>query len=372
MTERMFIIVLDSFGIGELPDAARFGDEGSDTLRAAFGSAEYSTPTMQKLGLFNIDGVSVGERVDEPIGQFGRLAEKSNGKDTTVGHWEMAGCVSENPFPVYPNGFPPRIIEEFEKRTGRKTLCNKPYSGTEVIKDFGEQHMETGDLIVYTSGDSVFQIAAHEDVVPIEKLYEYCETAREILQGDDAVARVIARPFEGEYPFKRTANRHDFSLAPPEPTVLDELEGKGFDVIGIGKIYDIFAGRGITEKLTTKNNADGLKRTLEVSKTHFNGLCFVNLVDFDAVYGHRNDVDGYARALTEFDLWLTDFLPTLGESDALIVVADHGCDPSTPSTDHSREYVPYLEYRKGGSGKNLGTVKGLDYVARRLREEFGL
>lgn len=355
--KRVFIIVLDSFGIGELPDAGKYGDEGSNTLKAVASSPCFYVPTMRSLGLFNIENVSfIGDKADFPIGNYARLAEKSTGKDTTSGHWEIAGIISEKPMPTFPHGFPESLIEKFSKLTGRKILCNKPYSGTEVIKDYGEQAIREGSLIVYTSADSVFQIAAHEDVIPVKELYGYCEIARSLLTGEFAVGRVIARPFEGSYPFKRTSRRHDYSLPPFAPTMCDLIEKKGLSVISIGKINDIFAGKGITESHPTVGNDDGMQKTAEAAKRDFEGLCFTNLVDFDAVYGHRNDVDGYAKALTAFDENLKSFLPLLRQNDLLIITADHGCDPSTPSTDHSREYVPALFYGNNfKSGVNLGT-----------------
>lgn len=355
MTKRVFLIVLDSFGIGELPDADEYGDKGSNTLKSCFLQREFAVPTMQKLGLFNIDGVDFGEKTSKPAAAFGRLKEASKGKDTTAGHWEICGIISEKAMPTYPHGFPKEIIDEFSRLTGRGVLCNKPYSGTKVIADYGEEHLKTGALIVYTSADSVFQIAAHESLVPPETLYEYCKIARKLLCGENAVGRVIARPFEGEYPFHRTAWRHDFSLAPPEKTLLDCLSEKGIDVISVGKIYDIFAGKGITESHPTKNNADGMKQTFDLLKKDFHGLCFVNLVDFDMVYGHRNDAVGYARALCEFDRWLGDFLENINNTDVVMITADHGCDPLTESTDHSREYIPLLIYGKDIKPENLGT-----------------
>ncbi len=370
MNKRVFIIVLDSFGIGEMPDSASFGDEGSNTLAAISHSAFFKAESLKKLGLFNIDGVDCCEKCENPIASYGRLSEKSAGKDTTTGHWEIAGLVSTSAMPTFPDGFPQGFIVEFEKATGRKCLCNKPYSGTAVIADYGEVHMKTGALIVYTSADSVFQIAAHEDIVPVQELYKYCEIAREMLCGDLAVGRVIARPFTGEYPFVRTSNRHDFSLAPTGKTVLDELKENGFDVISVGKISDIFAGVGITEAYRTANNTEGMAKTLEMADKAFNGVCFTNLVDFDMLYGHRNDVDGYAKAIAEFDNWLPNFIGKMNSDDLLIVTADHGCDPSTPSTDHSREYVPLLIYGENESGANLGTINGFDYIADKLRKIF--
>lgn len=355
MIKRVFLIVLDSVGIGELPDAALYGDEGSNTLGVCYDTGKLSVQNMRSMGLCNIDGAKFGEAVSSPIGAYCKLSEKSKGKDTTIGHWEIAGVISENPLPTYPDGFPEEVISEFERRTGRKVICNKVYSGTEVIKDYGDEHIRTGALIVYTSADSVFQIAAHEDIVPVEELYRICETAREILVGKHGVGRVIARPFIGEYPFSRTANRHDFSLAPPSSTMADVLSGAGKDVLGIGKIYDIFAGRGITSTQRTKNNDDGIEKTIETMKTDFNGLCFVNLVDFDMVYGHRNDVAGYTAALNRFDEKLPEIMGLLRDDDILMITADHGCDPVTPSTDHSREYTPLLVYgKKVRSGVNLG------------------
>ena len=371
---RVFLIVLDSFGVGNAPDAAAFGDEGSNTFKACFDSGKLNIPNMKKLGLFNIDGVDFGEREKEPLGAYARLVEESAGKDTTIGHWEIAGIISEKPLPVFPNGFPSDVIKEFERRTGRKTLCNKPYSGTEVIKAYGEEHMKTGALIVYTSADSVFQVAANENVVPVKKLYEYCEIARDILKGDYAVGRVIARPFVGTSPenFVRTSNRHDFSLLPPSKTMLDILKDNGKDVLSVGKIIDIFAGQGITEFIRTVSNADGMVKTAEFQKKDFNGLCFVNLVDFDMKYGHRNDVAGYTNALNEFDIALDDFMKNMRKDDVLMLTADHGCDPSTPSTDHSRESVPLIICGNNVKGGNLGTRKGFTCIAKTILSMFNL
>ena len=369
-TKRVFLIVLDSVGIGAEPDAHLFGDEGSNTLGAVREHINFNCPNMVSLGLFNIDGVGGG--VAQPRAAHARLQESSMGKDTTIGHWEIAGVISEKPMPTYPDGLPKDMIERFETLAGVKTLCHKPYSGTEVIKDFGKEHMETGALIVYTSADSVFQIAAHEDIVPIEKLYKYCEIAREMLQGDWGVGRVIARPFEGEYPFKRTSRRHDYSLTPPKPTMLDLLKKNGFETISIGKIYDIFAGQGISEGSRTSSNDDGMQKTMQMLDRDFNGLCFVNLVDFDMLYGHRNDVAGYALALTNFDKWLGEFMPRLNDDDLLIITADHGCDPKTPSTDHSREYVPMLMYGKNVKPVNLGTLPTFSDIAATVLDVFGV
>ena len=371
---RVFLIVLDSFGVGNAPDAAAFGDEGSNTFKACYNFGKLNIPNMKKLGLFNIDGVDFGEREEEPLGAYARLVEESAGKDTTIGHWEIAGIISEKPLPVFPDGFPDEVIKEFERRTGRKTLCNKPYSGTEVIKDYGAEHMKTGALIVYTSADSVFQVAANENVVPVKKLYEYCEIARDILKGDYAVGRVIARPFVGTSPenFVRTSNRHDFSLLPPSKTMLDILKDNGKDVLSVGKIIDIFAGQGITEFIRTVSNADGMVKTAEFQKKDFNGLCFVNLVDFDMKYGHRNDVAGYTNALNEFDIALGDFMKNMREDDVLMLTADHGCDPSTPSTDHSRECVPLIICGNNVKSGNLGTRKGFTCIAKTILSMFNL
>lgn len=369
---RVFLIVLDSVGIGELPDAADYGDEGSNTIRACCKQPGFNIPNLKKCGLFNIDGVDFENGVENPVGAYGKCTERSKGKDTTTGHWEICGLISEKAMPTFPNGFPQKLLDEFSALTGRKVLCNKPYSGTKVIKDYGEEHLKTGALIVYTSADSVFQIAAHEAIVPVEELYEYCRIARRLLKGEYAVGRVIARPFEGEYPFRRTARRHDFSLAPPKDTLLDCLSESGLDVIPIGKIYDIFAGKGLKKANPTVSNADGMKKTLEFSKTDFQGLCFTNLVDFDMVFGHRNDAAGYAKALTEFDSWLGEFLPSLHDDDILIITADHGCDPLTPSTDHSREYIPLLVLGKKVRPVNLGVRSTYADIGKTIADIFGV
>lgn len=374
--KRVFLIVLDSFGIGEAPDAKDFGDEGSNTLLAVSKSLYFDLPNLEKLGLFAVDGAEIdGDRQSTvPIGTYGRMTEQSKGKDTTIGHWEIAGIISEKPLPVYPKGFPEEVTAVFEQETGRKILCNRPYSGTEVIRDYGDEHVKTGALIVYTSADSVFQIAAHEDVVPPEELYRYCKIARKILTGKHGVGRVIARPFIGESGhYTRTSNRHDFSIEPPKVTMLDQLKEKGFDVIGIGKIHDIFAGKGLTEFSFTKNNEDGIEQTKEWMKKRFEGLCFVNLVDFDMLYGHRNDVDGYAKALSYFDKQLPKLLGLMREGDILMITADHGCDPSTPSTDHSREYTPFLMYQYGqAKGVNLKTRKTFADIGSTVLDYFGI
>lgn len=371
MAKRFFLIVLDSFGVGELPDAYKWHDEGSNTLGAIRNHPNFNCPELERMGLFNIDGVGGG--VSAPKASYARMAEKSMGKDTTIGHWEIAGIVSPDPLPVYPDGFPEEIIQEFEEKTGRKVICNKPYSGTEVIKDYGLEHMRTGALIVYTSADSVFQIAAHEDIVPVKELYKYCEIAREMLVGKHGVGRVIARPFNGEYPFTRTANRHDFSLLPPADTMLNLLQRAGYDTISVGKIFDIFAGSGISESNRTTSNTHGIQVTKEIQGRDFSGLCFVNLVDFDMKYGHRNDIAGYAAAATEFDGFLSEFIKDMREDDVLLITADHGCDPATPSTDHSREYTPMLIYGNGvKSGVNLGTRSSFADISATVLEYFGV
>ena len=352
---RIFLIVLDSFGIGALPDAHLFSDEGANTLKSVSKSEKLHIPNMIRLGLGNIEGVECIEKTDTPLAAYGRCMEKSKGKDTTVGHWEISGVISENPLPTYPNGFGADILEPFSRLCERGILCNKPYSGTEVIKDYGNEHIKTGKLIVYTSADSVFQIAAHEDIVPVSQLYHYCEIARNLLQGENGVGRVIARPFAGEHPFIRTASRRDFSLEPTGKTMLDEISANGYDVISVGKINDIFVGRGITEHYPTHSNTEGIDITLSLLKKDFNGLCFINLVDFDMLYGHRNDTDGYASALSYFDSKLPEILDGLRDDDMLIITADHGCDPGDISTDHTREYTPLLIYGKGIVPVNVGT-----------------
>ena len=399
--KRVFLTVLDSVGIGAMPDAAEYGDAGSNTLASAASSSSFSMPNMCSLGFFHIDGVCCGEKRAEagnpetgaaekapmkvkenalgekhgasPRGAVARMTERSRGKDTTIGHWEIAGLVSEQPFPTFPDGFPKELLEALEKETGRGILCNKPYSGTEVIKDFGREHAETGALIVYTSADSVLQIAAHESIVPVEELYRYCEAARRICTGAWGVGRVIARPFEGEWPYQRTSRRHDYSLEPPKKTMLDYISEAGMDVLAVGKINDIFAGRGVTEMVRTANNGEGMDRTLEYAKRSFHGLCFTNLVDYDMLYGHRNDVDGYAKALTAFDKRLPELLVSLGEEDILMITADHGCDPATPSTDHSREYTPLvIAGPPVRSGVNLGTRASFADIAATILEYLGV
>ena len=369
--KRVFIIVLDSLGIGAEPDAADFGDVGANTLRSVSAGKGFAIPHLLEAGMGNLDGVDYLPRTDKPTAALARLRERSRGKDTTIGHWELAGVVSPTPLPTYPDGFPAEVLDAFTQATGRGVLCNKPYSGTEVIKDYGEEHLKTGKLIVYTSADSVFQIAAHESLVPPEQLYEYCRAARKILQGEHGVGRVIARPFEGEWPFRRTTNRHDFSLIPPR-TMLNAISEQGQAAIGVGKINDIFAGSGVTESVPTRGNTDGLAKTLALADRDFQGLCFVNLVDFDMLYGHRQDPDGYAAALAEFDRWLPDFLAKLGPEDVVFITADHGCDPSDQSTDHTREYVPLLALGQGIRSVNLGTRSTFADLAATVCELLGV
>ena len=357
--KRVFLVVLDSFGIGEEPDANLFGDVGTNTLRSVSKSPYFKFDNMGKLGFFNIDGVEVGLKTDHPTGAFARMQEASMGKDTTIGHWEIGGIISPKPFPTYPNGFPEEILKEFEKRTGRGVICNKPYSGTVVINDYGDEQKRTGKWIVYTSADSVFQIAAHEEWIPLEELYNACKIAREILTGEHAVGRVIARPYIGTSGnYTRTTNRHDFSLEPTKDTILDVIKAQGMEVLSVGKIYDIFAHRGMTDYVYTTGNTDGMNKLEAWMDRDFEGLCFVNLVDFDMLYGHRNDVDGYAKALAEFDERLPGFLSKLKDDDVFMITADHGCDPGfTQSTDHSREYVPFVAYGKNIIPGNYGTRK---------------
>lgn len=373
MSRRVFLIVLDSCGIGEMPDAHEFGDKNCNTLKRISKSKQFSCNNTAKMGLGSIDGCDYLPKESNPTAAVGRLAEMSRGKDTTIGHWEIAGVISSKPMPTYPNGFPDEIIEEFSKQTGRGVLCNKPYSGTEVIKDYGTEHIKTGDLIVYTSADSVFQIAAHEEIIPVDTLYEYCKIARKILCGEHAVGRVIARPFNtvnGE--FKRTANRHDFSLEPPEKTMLDAISQSGKTVYAVGKIYDIFAGCGITEHVFTHSNAEGMQKALEALDKDFEGLCFVNFVDFDMLYGHRQDIDGYANAFAEFDTWIPLFIQNMKQDDILIITADHGCDPGDESTDHSREYVPLIIYGENIKPINLGTMRTFADISATVTDYLGV
>ncbi len=372
--KRIFLIVLDSFGIGAMPDCESFGDVGVNTLAACATSKELHIPNMIAAGLGAIDGVSCLPKA-APQGAIARLREASMGKDTTIGHWEIAGLISPDPLPTYPNGFPEDVLEPFRAATGRGILANAPWSGTAVLDEYGEEHMRTGDLIVYTSADSVFQIAAHEDIVPPEQLYEYCRIARKLLQGKHGVGRVIARPFigTGKGNFKRTANRHDFSLEPPKETLLDAVKAAGLSSIGVGKIYDIFAGIGTTEHVYNQSNANGMEHTLRYADRDFKGLCFVNLVDFDMVYGHRRDIDGYARALTEFDAWLPKLMKKLGDEDLVTITADHGCDPAyLATTDHTREFVPLLILGKAVKPVNLGTRKSFADIAATVAELLGV
>ena len=371
--KRVFIIVLDSLGCGEAPDAALFGDRDCNTLKRISESPLFRFNSMKKMGLGNIDGQYYLDQVDEPLAAVARLRERSMGKDTTIGHWEIAGIVSDSPLPTYPDGFPDEVLDEFVKQTGRGILCNKPYSGTEVIKEYGREHIKTGKLIVYTSADSVFQIAAHEDVVPVEELYEYCRIARRILIGKHGVGRVIARPFIGDYPeFTRTTRRHDFSLDPPEETLLDALTAENKTVYAIGKIKDIFNGRGVTEYVLTEGNKDGMDKAIAALDKDFEGLCFVNLVDMDMLFGHRQDIDGYANSFAEFDARLPEFIDQMKEDDVLFITADHGCDPGDSHTDHSREYVPLLVYGKHIKPVNLGTRDGFCDIAATAAEYLGI
>ena len=372
--KRVFLIVLDSFGIGQMPDAEKFGDYGVDTLGTVSKSPYFSMPNMEKLGLFQIEGTSVESKVTDITGRVARMTEASMGKDTTIGHWEIAGIYSPTPLPTYPDGFPKEVLDAFKKATGRGVLCNKPYSGTEVIKAYGDEHVKTGDLIVYTSADSVFQIAAHEDVVPVEQLYEYCRMARKILTGKHGVGRVIARPFTGESGnYTRTPRRHDFSLEPPGDTILNILQAHGKDTIAVGKIFDIFAGSGISEHVYTSGNAEGIERTLEYLDKDFEGICFINLVDFDMLYGHRRDIDGYAKALSYFDGKLPEIMAKMRDEDVLMITADHGCDPGyLKTTDHTREYTPFVMYGKPVAPGNLGTRKTFADIGASVLQYFDI
>ena len=373
--KRVFLIVLDSVGIGEMPDAAEYGDKGSNTLKSCSKSPKFFMPNLKKLGLFNIEGIDYLESEEKPLASFARMREKSKGKDTIIGHWEIAGIESKRPLPTYKNGFPSEVISEFERLSGYKTLCNKPYSGTKVIADYGKESIESGKLIVYTSADSVFQVAAHEDYVPLNELYRVCEIARNLLKGEHGVGRVIARPFKGEFPdFYRTSGRHDYALTPPEETMLDFIKNSGKEVIGVGKISDIFGGRGITQSTRTVNNADGIEKMLKIMDEDFEGLCFVNLVDFDMVYGHRNNIDGYAEALSYFDSKIPSITEKLRDEDILIITADHGCDPGmTSSTDHSREHTPMVIYGKAVKpGVNLKTRNFFGDIGKTVLEYLGI
>ncbi len=372
--KRIFLFVLDSCGIGAMPDAESFGDVNVNTLASCATSPLLNIPNMRKLGLGNIDGVTCLGKESAPTGAYARLREASMGKDTTIGHWEIAGLISPDPLPTYPEGFPEEVLQPFREATGRGTLANAPWSGTAVIDAYGDEHVRTGDLIVYTSADSVFQIAAHEEVVPLDDLYAYCRIARRILQGRHGVGRVIARPFVGTSgKYTRTANRHDFSLEPPTQTLLDALVEAGLDSIGVGKIYDIFAGRGTTEHVYNQSNTNGMEHAMHYAEKDFHGLCFVNLVDFDMLYGHRRDIDGYAKALNEFDAWLPGFMEKLGEEDLVMITADHGCDPAyTATTDHTREYVPLLIGGKKVKPVNLSTRASFADIAATIAELLGI
>ncbi|MCQ2463111.1 MAG: phosphopentomutase, partial [Clostridia bacterium] len=372
--KRAFIIVLDSCGAGQMPDAEKFGDKNCGTLKRIHSSPAFFCENTAKMGIGNIDGLDFLGETQAPLAAVARMTERSAGKDTTIGHWEIAGVVSDNPLPVYPGGFPDSVTEEFISKTGRGILCNKPYSGTDVIRDYGEEHLKTGKLIVYTSADSVFQIAANESIVPTQQLYEYCRIAREILVSPHGVGRVIARPFTGENSgnFKRTANRRDFSLAPPKRTMLDAIKENGKTVWAVGKITDIFAGKGVTKTVFTHSNTEGMKEALNAVNSDFEGLCFINLVDFDMLYGHRQDVDGYAAAYAEFDRFLPEFTEKMKEDDILIITADHGCDPGDESTDHTREYTPLIVYGKKIKPVNLGTRGCFADIAATVTEYLGI
>lgn len=371
--KRVFLIVLDSCGIGYEPDAHLFGDVGADTMRRISASKKFRADNMIRLGLSHIDGIDYLDSSESPKGAYAKLRELSFGKDTTIGHWELCGIISESALPTYPDGFPDEILDEFSARTGRGVLCNRPYSGTDVIRDYGEEHLKSGKLIVYTSADSVFQIAAHEELVPPELLYEYCRAARKILVGKHAVGRVIARPFIGTPGgFTRTANRRDFSIEPPKPTALDAIKEAGLDVIAVGKINDIFVGHGITGVHLTHSNREGMEITESLLSENFHGLAFTNLVDFDMKFGHRQDIDGYAEALAEFDAWLPRFIEKMNSDDVLIITADHGCDPGDESTDHTREYVPMLIYGEKIKPVNLGCADGFTKVGDTVCELLGV
>lgn len=370
MDRKVVLVVLDSVGIGELPDAEIYGDKGSNTLGNIAKSVKgFSIPNLEALGIGSIDGVENLIKCENPEGIYGRCSELSKGKDTITGHWEMAGVILETPLQTYPNGFPKEIMDEFEAKIGRKTLGNVVASGTAIIEELGEEHIKTGYPIIYTSADSVFQIAANEDIIPLEVLYKMCEIAREMLVGDKMVGRVIARPFKGmkKGEFVRTANRHDYALEPFNKTVLEYVSEAGLPMAAVGKIKDIFTGKGVTDSVTIKDNMDGVNKTLQMMKSHSKGFIFTNLVDFDMKFGHRNDVEGYAKALEEFDDRLPEIKEALGDNDVLIITADHGCDPTTESTDHSREYVPVLVYGKNlKEDINLGTRNGFCDIGKTI------
>lgn len=370
---KTLLFVIDGFGIGECEDSCKYNDVGSNTFQNLYLKRKMKLPNFKKLGLFNIDGLKL-EKSNELIGSFGRIRELSAGKDTTTGHWEIAGIVLEKPFPTFPDGFPKSIVCKLEEKTGFKFMYNKVGSGTELIQTLGEEHLKTGKLILYTSADSVMQIASHTDIISIEKLYEICEIAREIMVGKNAVGRVIARPFAGEVGnFYRLPDRKDFSLTPPKDSVLDAFKENNLDSIGIGKIEDIFAFRGLTESYHTHNNKESIKKAVEISKRGFNGFMFINLIDTDMLYGHRNDIEGYAKCIEAIDKKIPSIIKTLAEDDVLIITADHGCDPTTPSTDHSREFVPLLVYGKNlKSGVNFGTLNGFDSISNSIMDYYGL
>ena len=373
--KRIFLIVLDSCGIGAMPDAESFGDVNVNTMASCAATGKLHIPNMLKAGLGNIEGVTCLPKEAAPTGAYARLKEASLGKDTTIGHWEIAGVISPEPLPTYPEGFPQEVLDAFEAATGRGCLCNLPYSGTDVIRDYGAEQLKTGKWIVYTSADSVFQVAAHEEAIGLQALYDACHKARQLLRGKHGVGRVIARPFVGDpvNGFKRTSNRHDYSLEPPKQTMLDAIKAAGLDSIAVGKIHDIFAGQGDTEYVYNKSNANGLEHTTRYAGTDFKGLCFVNLVDFDMLFGHRRDALGYAGALNEFDAWLGDFLPTLGEEDLVMITADHGCDPAyTATTDHTREYVPLLVLGKAVKPTDLGTRESFADIAATVTQLLGV
>lgn len=373
MINRVFLIVLDSLGVGELPDASAFGDVGADTMKTISSSENFRIDFLKKIGLSCVSGLGYLGENPSPIGAYGKMNEVSAGKDSTIGHWEISGLNSTSPFPTYPEGFPDEILDEFKRATGRGVICNKPYSGLDVIRDYGEEHMKTGSLIVYTSADSVFQIAANEEIVPLEQLYEYCRIARKMLVGKHCVGRVIARPFvEVDGKYVRTKNRHDFSVEPTGETMLDAMKASGLDVLAVGKINDIFAGRGITKYYPTHDNNEGMAVARSLLSEDFKGLCFVNLVDFDMVFGHRNDIDGYASALSVFDKWAEDFASGMKDDDILLITADHGCDPGDSSTDHTREYVPILAVGKSVKPANLGIRNTFSDVAATIMEIFGV
>ncbi|NLB41689.1 MAG: phosphopentomutase [Clostridiales bacterium] len=375
MVDRVFLIVMDSLGVGEMPDAADFGDEGSHTLGNIIKElGGLNIPNLVKLGIGNITGIDIPHNSPSPIGNYGKASEVSKGKDTTTGHWEIAGIQLKNPFPVYPNGFPPEVMDAFHQAINNNSLWNKPASGSEIINVLGDEHVKTGKVIVYTSADSVFQIAAHEDIIPLDELYQYCKTARNILQGKHGVGRVIARPFVGSSGnYVRTKNRKDFSLPPVGPTILDVLTEEGISTTGVGKISDIFNGRGLQKSIAAKTNEEGINAILEVINSDTKGLVFANLIDFDMLYGHRNDVKGYGASIEALDKRISELLEDLKDNDVLILTADHGCDPTTPSTDHSREYIPILVYGKSlRKGVDLGILNSFSDIGATILDLLGV